>query len=448
MTTWLRQIRIYKQPQLLTIFLLGIISGLPFLLTLSTLSFWLAESGINKTTMGLFILVSVPYSLKFLWAPFTDYFSLPYFTKRLGIRRSWGLASQTGLLFSLIVLAHCDPSQSIAFTAISAFCVSFFSASQDIVIDAYRIEILKADSSGAGAALEAIGFNFGMMTSGAGALYLAHAYTWRIAYLTMTLGVICGMIIFCRIKEPHHTKVTPLLRKNKTSMPWRHWLHNLFIVPWSQLSQKNALIYCFAFIFCFKMGDTVLNAMCAPFLCDLEFSKLEYATVTKIFGIGLMVFGGLMGGIIIHQFGILQSTIMCVCLQSISCLMFAIQSLIGHHLGVLIITVGVESFCSGMTSTIFIAYISSLCRQPYTATHFTLLYSFGSFCRVIISTLAGWSADRLGWTPLFLASSTLIIPALYILMKLTQLEKQKHHASDTQLHHQNRERIKRVFQKK
>ena len=164
------------------------------------------------------------------------------------------------------------------------------------------------------------------------------------------------------------------------------------------------------------MGDTVLNAMGAPFLYDLGLSKIEFANITKVFGITLMVFGGLLGGMMIHQLGILQSTLMCVGLQGVSCLMFVIQSLVGYHLSVLVITVGVESFCSGMVSAVFIAYISNFCRQPYTASHFTLLYSFGSLCRVIISALAGWLADHMGWTTLFLMTGTFTLPAIYCLV--------------------------------
>lgn len=426
MTSWFEKLRIYAQPQLLVILLLGMISGLPFLLTLSTLSFWLAESGVSKTTIGLFMLVSLPYSLKFLWAPFADHFSIPFLTKHFGKRRSWALLSQAGLLASLIGLAHCDPSRDIALIAITSFLVSFFSASQDIIIDAYRIEILKAENSGAGAALEAIGFRFGMLASGAGALYLAHTFTWRVAYLTMALGIIFGMIVFCLIAEPTVKHVTPLHPNLKEGKSLRQWLHTFFVVPWVQLPKKRELIYLLAFIFCFKMGDTVLNAMCAPFLCDLGFSKLEFANITKIFGITLMVFGGLIGGVMIHQLGILQSTVMCVVLQGISCLMYVIQSLIGYHLNVLIITVGVESFCSGMVSAIFIAYISHFCRQPYTASHFTLLYSFGSLCRVIISALAGWSADYMGWTALFLLTGAFILPAIYVLIKLVQIGEERY----------------------
>ncbi len=282
--------------------------------------------------------------------------------------------------------------------SLSSFFVAFFSASQDIIIDAYRIEILKADNGGAGAAMEAIGFRFGMLASGAGALYLAHTFTWRIAYLTMAVGILLGMIVFCCIAEPTHKKITPLAHRRKKTTPLRRqWLHALFVMPWAQLPRRRELIYLLIFIFCFKMGDTVLNAMGAPFLYDLGFSKIEYANVTKIFGITLMVFGGLIGGVMIQQLGILQSTVMCVGLQGVSCLMFVIQSLVGHHLSVLMITVGVESFCSGMVSAVFIA---------------------------------GWSADHIGWTPLFLITGAFILPAVYILIKLVQLDENKSHSID------------------
>jgi len=425
MASWIQHMRIYTQPQLLVILLLGMVSGLPFLLTLSTLSFWLAESGVSKTAIGLFVLVSLPYSLKFIWAPFTDYLSLPYISSRFGQRRSWALASQVGLFTSLVCLAHCNPAQSVALTAISSFFVSFFSASQDIIIDAYRIEILKADNQGAGAALEAIGFRLGMLASGAGTLYLAHTFTWRAAYLVMAMSIIIGMVAFCLIPEPRHKKVTTLAPNPKNPLPLRQWLRALFILPWAQLPRKKEMAYLLAFIFCFKMGDTVLNAMGAPFLYDLGVSKIEFANITKIFGISLMVFGGLLGGPMIHQLGIFQSTVMCVVFQGISCLMFVIQSLVGYHLSVLVITVGVESFCSGMVSAIFIAYISHFCRQPHTASHFTLLYSFGSLCRVVTSALAGWSADHIGWATLFLITSAFTFPAIYTLAKLYKIEKQK-----------------------
>lgn len=401
------------------ILILGIISGLPFLLTLSTLSFWLTEAGISKTKIGLFMLASLPYSVKFLWAPFLDQIHLPYFASRLGQRRSWLILAQICLIFSLISLGSCSPNESIFSTAIMAFLVSFFSATQDTIIDAYRIEILSEKNRGFGAALESIGFRFGMLASGAGALYLATLWSWQFAYWSMAFGIFLGMISVFFIKEPSRKKIISLSLRSELPPSFKTRMRNLFLVPWSHLAiNRKELLYLLAFVFFFKMGDTVLNAMSAPFICDLGFSKIDFANVSKVFGITLMVFGGLAGGVMIHHVGTSQSIVMCLGLQAISCLMFAIQSLAGYHLGILMITVGVESFCSGLSAAVFIAFLSGFCCQPHTASHFTLLYSFGSLSRVITSVSAGWMADYISWTSLFLISATAIIPTLFFLNKL------------------------------
>lgn len=404
---------------LTAILILGVISGLPFLLTLSTLSFWLTEAGISKTTIGLFMLASLPYSIKFLWAPFLDQVQVPYLALKFGQRRAWLILTQICLILSLVGLGNCSPEQSIPMTAVMAFLVSFFSATQDIIIDAYRIEILSEKNKGMGAAFESIGFRLGMLASGAGALYLASLWSWQFAYWSMAVGILLGMIGILFIEEPDRKKIVKLSERLEISPSFRTHMRNLFVTPWSHLAvNRKELIYLLAFVFFFKMGDTVLNAMSAPFICDLGFSKVDFASVSKVFGITLMVFGGLAGGIMIHHVGILQSIILCVGLQGISCLMFVIQSLAGYHLGILMITVGVESFCSGLSAAVFIAFLSEFCSQPHTASHFTLLYSFGSLCRVITSALAGWMADCVSWTCLFFITCLAIVPALIFLNKL------------------------------
>ena len=379
-------------PNLLIILVLGFTSGLPFLLTLSTLNFWLAEAGTSKTTIGLFMLISLPYSFKFLWAPVFDHCSVPYLSNKLGKRRSWALVMQLCLIVSLILLGYSEPQKNILYTAVVAACVAFFSASQDIIIDAYRIETIQSEQRGVGAALEAIGFRLGMLVSGAGALYLATLFSWQVAYQSMAALIGIGIVAIFVMPEPKASGVVPLTI-SLTQQPWYLRLKTFAILPWQQFRFKQQLGYLLLFILCFKMADTVMNAMSAPFLCDLGFSKIEFANISKIFGITLMVIGGLFGGVMIHQLGTVQSLIMCAVLQGLSCLMFTIQALVGYDYYILVITVGVESFCSGLTSTILIAYLSDFCRQPHTATHFTLLYSFGSFCRVIASSVAWSQAD-------------------------------------------------------
>jgi len=352
---------------LTTILVLGFVSGLPFLLTLSTLSYWLAEVGVTNTTIGLFMLVSLPYSFKFLWAPLLDHVQIPILSSYLGIRKSWILLMQGGLVLSLVAMSYTNPHKDITYTALAALCVSFFSASQDIIIDAYRIEMVQSREKGAAAALETIGFRFGMLASGAGALYLATIFDWKTAYFIMAIAVGACILITLTIKEPTlklsvvgKSPFSSEKNDHSNSITIRERFH-VYASPFKEFAYRDKLLYIILFIFCFKLADTVLNAMSAPFLCDIGFSKLEFAAVSKIFGISLMVMGGLIGGVMIHKMGIYQSAIMCTVLQSLSCLMFTIQAIIGYDCSVLMITVGVESFCSGLTSAIFIVFLSEFC---------------------------------------------------------------------------------------
>ncbi|MBI1954673.1 MAG: MFS transporter [Proteobacteria bacterium] len=397
---------LYRDIKLLAIFLLGFASGLPFLLTLSTLSFWLSEEGVSKSIIGFFMFVSLPYSIKFLWAPLLDYVKIPFVTNWLGQRRGWAILIQSLLIISLIALAQSNPSQNVFFTALMAFCVAFLAATQDILIDAYRIETLNPHQNGIGAAMESVGFRFGMLTSGAGALYLAALYDWKTAYEIMAMLVLIAMPIILYLPEPEHPK--------SYVPPVNDW----FIEPWRHFSYKKQLKTILLVIFCIKTADTVLSSMSAPFLCDLGVSKVEYAHISKVYGISLMVIGGLLGGLFITHLGMIQSVVFSLVLQIISCLLFVIQALVGYNLIILILTIGVESFASGLTATCFIAYISNFCQKPYTATHFTLLYSFGSLCRVIISALAGTLADYLPWAWVFASTILSVIPGLIFVFRL------------------------------
>ncbi len=403
--------------RILRIFVLGFVSGLPFLLTLSTLSYWLAEEGISKTAIGLFMIVSLPYSFKFIWAPLTDHVQIPLLSNRLGKRRAWLLISQILLTLSIFIMGFCHPGQNLFFLGIVATCVSFFSATQDIVIDAYRIETISEKNCGTAAAFETIGFRFGMLVSGAGALYLAHLVDWKTAYHAMAILTATSILLTLSIPEPT-TKNLIQIDFNKSYKKLSERLMAYLLVPIKQFKAHNKLTTLLLFIFFFKLTDTVLNSMSAPFLCDIGFSKIEFANVSKVFGISLMVIGGLLGGLMIQRLGMYQSAVMCAALQAMSTLMFAIQALVGYDTSILIITVGSESLCSGMTSTIFIALLSGFCIQPHTASHFTLLYSFGSLSRVATSAAAGWLADNISWTLLFLGCFIALAPTIILLNQI------------------------------
>ncbi|MCX7338532.1 MAG: MFS transporter [Alphaproteobacteria bacterium] len=403
---------IYLQKNLITLFSLGFCSGVPFLLTLSTLSFWLSEIGVSKSIIGLFMVTSLPYSLKFLWAPVIEKASLPILTTLLGQRKSWGLVSQIGCCCMIVALGLSNPATNLLFSGFCAFGISFFAATLDIIVDAYRIDLLDKKMAGAGAAAESIGFRFGMLTSGAGTLYLAACYGWPAAY--------CLTAVFCAVG------IVALLSMKETAPSVSIPDHSVdFSASWKTLASGPFFIQLLAFILFFKVGDTVLSAMSSPFLFDLGFTKVDYANVTKFFGIGMMVSGSLVGGILIHKMGITRSLVLCAILQGLSCFMFVVQSWAGCNMRVLVVTIGVESFCSGLCSAAFISYLSRFCVRPFTASHFTLLYSIGSLSRVLVSVVSGVAADLLGWTTLFFIASLSAVPTLYFLTRIGKKEKKK-----------------------
>lgn len=408
---------IYLNLRLLPILLLGFASGLPFLSTLSTLSFWLTELGVSNTLIGFMMGASIPYSLKFTWAFFFDRFSIPVLSRLLGRRRSWCLMAQLGLMAALLLMSRIqDPSQALLWTGFVAFLIAFFAASQDIVIDAYRIEMMTGPLQGPGAAVETIGFRCGMLASGAGALYLAAAFDWQTAYLCLTLLVGVGILTVLGMPEP---PMEPNHRGDFSSSSLGQFWRSYF-APWKAFIHRKDFYYLLLFVIFFKLADVVLNAMSAPFLHSLGVSKVEFANVSKVFGIAMMVFGSLVAGLVIARWGIWTSLITCGLIQLISCLLFAFQSLVGHDLIVLIISIGVESLGSGMTAAACIALFSRYCRAPFTATHFTLLSSISSLTRVVLSGVAGILADVLTWTPLFFLLGILCIPVLYLAGRLQE----------------------------
>ncbi len=405
----------YFSRPLLILLALGFSSGVPFLLTLSTLSFWLTELHISKSLIGLLMITSLPYSLKFLWSPFVETLSIPVLSHWLGPAKSWGLVAQILLIIMIIALGHCNPGQNIEWCAFLAFMISFCSATQDIVIDDYRLSLLLESKTektalGSGAAMESIGFRLGMLVSGAGTLYLAAYWDWRTAYTLTASALIVGMIAMLLIPQGNS------LRTSIPSFNIRNGYKN-FVCCCQDLLKQSYISSLVGFIICFKIADTVLNAMSAPFLFELGFTKIECAQISKFFGITMMVSGGLLGGAVIHRLGLKKTIIVCAGVQALSCFMFVVQSWAGHNMQVLTLTIGIESLCSGLATTVFIAYLSDFCKGDFTVSHFTLLYSIGSFSRVMISALSGWISDVFGWLPLFLLTSTACIPVIYWLLK-------------------------------
>ena len=295
--SWHQSLLAFWDRRIFSIFFYGFSSGLPFLLTLSTLTIWLKESGVNNTTIGLFVIVTIPYTLKFLWGPMVDRVKLPILSIFLGQRRSWALVAQGFLIFMLIGLGSSHPSENILVTAFWAFGVSFSSAIQDIVIEAYRIEVIDDNQKGSAASSTYLGYRLGMMASGAGALYLAAIFSWQTAYEVMAALIGIGILTTLLSPSPQvSTDPQPSLVRSSRNESLFTWIQATYGPPLKELLNTFDWRIVLAFIFFYKVGDTTLNVMTTPFLVELGYSKLEIADVAKVFGISAMIVGGFMGG--------------------------------------------------------------------------------------------------------------------------------------------------------
>lgn len=445
--SWQKALKSYRDPAILRILFLGFSSGLPFLMTLATLHVWLLEVGISKTSIGLFAAVTLPYSLKFLWAPVVDRYPLPGFCTLFGQRKGWMIFSQLCLMITLILLGKTRPDLSPLSTAVMASCVAFFSATQDIVVEAFRIETLMPHTSGLGAGASSTGYRLGMWVSGAGALYLASFFSWSTVYTSMAVCLLVGLITTLLSHEPMpplHQKgnVIPLERptpahqqdsgqpqereeEKNSSVP--QGLKALFQVPFQGLLKEKYIFSTLVFIFLFKVGDTVLNTMTMPFLLETGFSKIEIAHVAKSFGIACAVLGSLTGGLFLAKRRLIDNLVLSCAIQLVASLMFMIQARLGHHLPWLFISMGVENFACGMATAAYLVFLSSRCHPPFTGTHFALLCSFGSFCRVLVSSFSGWAADQVAWQDFYLMTGVLCLPALLFIGAVPQAFQRPNH---------------------
>ena len=404
---------LYLQPRLLIVFVMGFASGLPLALSSATLSFWLAESGVALTAIGLFALAGTPYNMKFLWAPFVDRVPLPWLTRRLGRRRSWMLVIQIGLMAAIALLGMSQPEVTPLLTAICALAVAFFSASQDIVIDAYRIEILDRDEQGAGAAMTQAGYRLGAIVAGAGALFLADQIDWSLVYAFMAALVVIGMLAALLAPDPDRRK--PRI-DDPAATPG---LHDMVVEPFVEFFQRNGIstaLLILAFILLYKFGDAFAGVMAYPFYYQMGFSKSEVATVSKLFGVGATVVGIFIGGLIVKRYGIMPSLLGCGVLQMLSNLMYAAQALVGHDVQFLYFTIGIENLSGGMGSSAFVAYLSVLCNTRYTGTQFALFTSFMAFGRTLLSASSGWVVELTGWFQFFVISTLVALPGLLLLL--------------------------------
>ena len=418
--SWLRDLRVYLEWPSIRMFFLGFSAGLPLLLVLGTLSFWLREVGIDRSTIGYLSWVGLFYAGKWLWAPLVDRVPIFFLTKRLGRRRSWLLFAQTLIIIGLLGMASSDPKQDLQPIILFALLVAFASATQDIALDAFRIESAKPQYQAALAASYQTGYRLAMIWAGAGALWLAaraeqgigvyFANAWQFAYLVMALSIGVGVITTLLSPEPQMVKA---LRARSP----KEWLLQTIVQPFADFIGRyrwHALLI-LALIGIYRISDVVMGIMANSFYVDMGYSKDEVAAITKVFGVIMTLLGAFLGGILALRFGVMRILFLGAVLSAASNLLFAWLSTRGHDLNGLVWVISADNLSSGIASAAFIAYLSSLTNVQYSATQYAL---FSSMMLLAPKWLAGFSGvyvDRFGYESFFTTTALIGIPVLVLI---------------------------------
>jgi MFS transporter, PAT family, beta-lactamase induction signal transducer AmpG len=405
----------YLTRPLLTILFLGFASGLPLALTASTLSAWLFESRVDKAAIGLFAAVATPYTLKFLWSPLMDSLRFPVLTALFGRRRGWILATQIALAGSLLLMAAASPAINPWMTALAAVLVAFLSASQDIVIDAYRVESLKPEEQGEGAAMAQLGYRLGMLASSAGALYLAEKWGWQATYIAMAALMGIGIATTLAAREPQIPGGVW-----KQAKGFIEWLRESVIAPFVDFMRHPLWWQILAFIVIYRLADAFIGGMTNPFLLEIGFAKPEIASIVKIYGTLATIAGTFAGGSLTARFGALRVMFLAGLLHAATNLCYVWQVHAGHDGTVLAIGTSLENLTGGIAAAGFVAYLSNLCNVHYTATQYALLSSLAALGRTWFSTPAGYVAKHLGWSWFFTLSALLALPGLLLILHLNK----------------------------
>lgn len=406
---------VFFNKRLLAVLLLGFSAGIPLALTGANLTMWLARLDIDVKTIGLFALVTVPFSFKYLWSFIFDNFSIKTFSKKFGFRKSWLILIQVCLMISIILLGCSSPKENIILTAILAIIVSFFSASQDIIIDALRIESLKKEEQGLGISLYVYGYRFAMLLSGAGSLLLSDYLSWDLVYVIMSLAIIIGMIAVFLIEEPKYS-AERIINENKINLIEK--LKSSIIEPFIDFMSRPKWLYILLFIIFYRFADTLLISLQSKFYVHMGFSNGEIAYISKILGFIMTMVGLFFGGFIFYRLGTFTSLLIAGILQISSNLLFIWVAAEQHNLFALSVTIAIENFCGALNNVVIIAYLSNLCNIAYTATQYALLSSFANFGRTLLAAPAGYIVAALGWNMFFVITAIAGIPAIVLLFVL------------------------------
>ena len=424
MNTFVASFKVYWQKRILAMLALGFSAGLPLLLVFGTLSFWLRKEGVDRTTIGFISWVALFYGLKFLWAPLVDHLRLPLLARLFGQRRSWLLLAQCGVLLSLFAMGNIDPQQHLEQLVLLALVVAFSSATQDIALDAWRIESAPTEEQAAMAASYQLGYRLGMILAGGGAFSLAHFYGWSVAYQVMAGFMLIGIVTSLLVTEPARATVTNHASAAGRIQRCGQWLRTAVVQPFADFFYRNGWfgLVLLLFIGCFRLSDITMGVMTGPFYADMGYTELQVGLVSKTFGVGMTIFGALLGGLLVTRFKILPMLIISSILVVITNLVFAILATKAPSTFLLASVITADNISGGIAGTVFIAYLSGLTNRLYTATQYALLSSVMLLPAKFMGGFAGEVVDALGYLMFFIYSASLGLPAILLALWLSNRE--------------------------
>ncbi|PPK77883.1 PAT family beta-lactamase induction signal transducer AmpG [Methylobacter tundripaludum] len=409
---------------------LGFSAGLPFLLVFSTLSAWLRDEGVERSVIGFFSWIGVTYSIKVFWAPVVDRLSLPFLTKFLGKRRSWMLLAQLGVVVGLVGMGSSDSHSQLQQIALFAVWVAFCSATQDVVIDAYRIESVNPEYQGAMAATYVLGYRIALLVAGAGAFYIADYASWKVAYFVMAAAMSVGLVTTLCLKEPDHKHFDGRLSENvavKRQNIWRRLsisFVDAVLHPFVEFFGRNGKVglLILMLIAVYKMSDITMGVMANPFYLDLGFSKKDIADISKVFGFFMTIAGAAMGGVLVVRYGIMRPLLLGAVMVAATNLLFAVLAVSDPNLLLLAGVISADNLSGGIATSVFIAYLSSLTSTAYTATQYALFSSLMTLPAQLLGGFSGVVVDSYGYTVFFIYASTVGLPAIVLVLLLMRYQ--------------------------
>ncbi|SDY77893.1 AmpG family muropeptide MFS transporter [Nitrosomonas sp. Nm33] len=444
---WLSVCRIYMHPRVMGMLALGFSAGLPLLLILGTLSFWLREAGIDRATIGYLSWIGLAYGFKWMWSPLVDRLPLPLLTRLLGRRRAWLLFSQITITIALVGMASTDPLENLSHMIFFALAVAFASATQDIALDAYRIEAVELRLQGAMAATYQAGYRLAMILTSAGVLWIAASLdtsptdynyqSWRIAYLIMAACMATGIITTFIIQEPK-VSINQLAAQNEIQASqiianWNFnarltqlltWLYGAMIAPFQDFVVRYGYhaILILTLIAIYRISDVVMGVMSNPFYVDMGYTKDEVATVSKVYGVIMTILGAAVGGLLIVKFGVIRTLFLGAVLSAATNLLFVWLSVKGHDIIGLIITISADNLSAGIASSAFVAYLSGLTNSAYSATQYALFSSVMLLIPKFIAGFSGQFVDEYGYALFFMGTALLGLPVLILVWMVGRVQ--------------------------